>query len=837
MPSLSTVISIALVVGACVAQQQDLTASVVSTGLDGPWAKVGWLSATTFFVNTEHSVYIGSLEAVEKLPIPDVEEVQRISSNLFVVYRNHSTLLYNTDTKEKSMMTVKGEQASFTKVIPHPTDYRRLLATTSSSCSFGTCIKVYHSTDGVSFSEHPVPKALIRTVDWENAMVLDQSTYDKDAIMELVVFQLSAQLWISDLTHPNDHPVVGQTDAVTFLNIGRVTFIVGRNIHADSFELYTSTDNLRTVRRAKFESSLPQGSFTILDDSEDVAFLNVYHYSCSDEAVWGHTYLSDKNIEYFDLALKYTRRNFGKRNPRNRNLCDFHKVEGLTGVYIANRIINPESRECKHCEDYEECEANCHFETVISYEKGAVWSWKPLRPPANEDCGNLTRCFLHLHGMASDDIRPIMSKAHSPGVIMAVGHVGEYLDVTGKNLSLYMSFDAGQTWEKHFDGHMAFEWLDYGGFIIAVERDTPVRAFHYSNNGGQSWDTAQFIRDSDPATQVMDIEVPGGDIFGGGLAKWVAFVGYTERKARVYTVDLSTVAGTDCDPIVQASPFPADSAYEEFYPVGDKCFLGAKRRYVRKKRGQSCWNPEENQDITREVTTRCTCTLRDYDCDVAAGYRSSTKGCVPGDASREMYDLNTKSFVPIHAKHPYKPPCEDGEYTRTKGYVLIPGDVCDLRAAESLDLTPTVESCGSGRGGTGAGTVFLIILLILAVLGGGVYLYQNPRYIDMARDRVSACIDQVTALAPGYLAVPQMELGEYNSHRASESDSGSDLVPRFEPQEPPPPAPEGTPREEEAPTVPPTTAPDLDGFANFDAEGGNPQTAQDPHALDAFLGP
>lgn len=66
-----------------------------------------------------------------------------------------------------------------------------------------------------------------------------------------------------------------------------------------------------------------------------------------------------------------------------------------------------------------------------------------------------------------------------------------------------------------------------------------------------------------------------------------------------------------------AYPGNEDSDYEYWTPYdgrhGDKCFLGKKMKYIRRKRERQCFNGEEKElNIHQE---NCMCTPLDYECD------------------------------------------------------------------------------------------------------------------------------------------------------------------------------------------------------------------------------
>ena len=72
---------------------------------------------------------------------------------------------------------------------------------------------------------------------------------------------------------------------------------------------------------------LKSKGYTILDTSEGQIFLHVNHYG--DKSKYGNIYISDSTGTRFSLSLL--------NNVRStEGNCDFEKLEGLDGVYLAN---------------------------------------------------------------------------------------------------------------------------------------------------------------------------------------------------------------------------------------------------------------------------------------------------------------------------------------------------------------------------------------------------------------------------------------------------------------------------------------------------------------------
>lgn len=95
-----------------------------------------------------------------------------------------------------------------------------------------------------------------------------------------------------------------------------------------------------------------------------------------------------------------------------------------------------------------------------------------------------------------------------------------------------------------------------------------------------------------------------------------------DTKGVVFTLDFTNLHEPQCKNLESAGDGASD--YELWSPFDgrhgkDKCFMGSKTTYVRRKREAQCYNGEEiEKEIRRAI---CSCTEMDYECD--AGYMRS----------------------------------------------------------------------------------------------------------------------------------------------------------------------------------------------------------------------
>ena len=143
-------------------------------------------------------------------------------------------------------------------------------------------------------------------------------------------------------------------------------------------------------------STVEEKSYTILDTSEGAVVLHVHHGHVADVDI-GHVYVSDSN------GLRYTKSLAANvRSPDGT--CDFDKVGGVDGIYMANQVDTAAEADVQTDEeDSEETGAatnsgaksgesrgkqgksESRVRTVISFDKGG--KWQVIAPPEFDSLG------------------------------------------------------------------------------------------------------------------------------------------------------------------------------------------------------------------------------------------------------------------------------------------------------------------------------------------------------------------------------------------------------------------------------------------------------------------
>nr|XP_021517328.1 sortilin-related receptor [Meriones unguiculatus] len=419
----------------------------------------------------------------------------------------------------------------------------------------------------------------------------------------------------------------------------------------------------KPMRAAQFVTKHPINEYYIADASEDQVFVCVSHSNNST-----NLYISEAEGLKFSLSLEnvlyYSPGGAGSdtlvRYFANEPFADFHRVEGLQGVYIATLINGSINEE--------------NMRSVITFDKGGTWEF--LQAPAftgygeKIDCELSQGCSLHLAQRLSQLLNlqlrrmPILSKESAPGLIIATGSVGKNL---ASKTNVYISSSAGARWREALPGPHYYTWGDHGGIIMAIVQGMETNELKYSTNEGETWKT--FVFSEKPVFVYGLLTEPG--------EKSTVFTIFGSNKENVHSWLILQVNATD------ALGVPCtENDYKLWSPSderGNECLLGHKTVFKRRTPHATCFNGE---DFDRPVVvSNCSCTREDYECDF--GFKMSE-------------DLSLEVCVPDpeFSGKPYSPPvpCPVGStYRRTRGYRKISGDTCsggDVEARLEGELVP-----------------------------------------------------------------------------------------------------------------------------------------------------
>jgi len=493
----------------------------------------------------------------------------------------------------------------------------------------------------------------------------------------------------------------------------------------DEVVLKISRDNTTNMRfdDAILPVSLKQHSYTILDTSEGAVFLHVNHAPFADNAYAGHIYMSDWSGLYYTLSLPYNH-----RSPDGK--CDFEKVEGLEGIYLANFI---DEEDMDRWETEERARGNevdkasrrhrLRQKTVITFDKGGEWHY--LAAPKVDSLGksiNCDGCSLHLHGV-TDGSGPFYTDKTATGIIMGTGNVGYYLSDKADETNTYLSRDAGLTWKEVAKGSHIYEFGDHGGLIVMAPDNKATKEIMYSWDEGITWTSYPISEES--------IQIENIVIEPKALSQTFLVYGDQGSNGVLIFIDFSSLHERACTGF--ANPDTSDSDYETWSPsdgrlVG-KCLLGHTVSYTRRKPEKQCFNPEEYERQT--FVTNCPCQASDFQCDY--GYeRKNTKVSVSGGTAFGEGECVPMQNPPPHSD-PAKRPSEKCAIRKTKGYRRIPGDTC-VGGAQWDAIELGCEEPGSSR----FGTIILIILCMVVVSLAIGTLITKYDFLDICLKKINS---------------------------------------------------------------------------------------------------
>ena len=199
----------------------------------------------------------------------------------------------------------------------------------------------------------------------------------------------------------------------------------------------------------------------------------------------------------------------------------------------------------------------------------------------------------------------------------------------------------------------------------------------------------------------------------------------------VFHIDFNELHSKAC--ALVSSPGDAGSDYERWTPsdgrLGDKCLLGRKVEYTRRKREATCFIPEE---VTRKTFVQnCACAETDFECDVNYVRKQEGGPCVV------QANLNVTANVPEV--------CPSGSfYGISNGYRKVVGDSCE----GGVDRNPSMYPCPhwASRVSHGGWVVLFVIMALVVALGLSTYkskkgvqgrMEQGAAILSCCRERMS----------------------------------------------------------------------------------------------------
>jgi len=484
----------------------------------------------------------------------------------------------------------------------------------------------------------------------------------------------------------------------------------------------------KKFKRAKLPVEITEHSYTILDTSEGSVFLHVNHNIQSGGASTGNVYVSGADGLSYSLSLPFNHRDSDGK-------CDFEKVEGLEGIYLANFIDDDKDKDPEDQDDWDRPQtsagtapgerrqvggarrkreqsgkSSAKIKSVITFDKGGIWSY--LEAPKKDATGRLTNCrggtgtdacHLHLHGITAE-YGPFYSLSTATGIIMATGSLGTHLHERMGEINTYLSRDAGLTWMEVAKGSHIYEYGDHGGLIVMAFDEGPTDHVLYSWDEGLNWKPFYFGDEKIEVENVI-IEPTATSI------KFIVYGYKSDKDGVLISLDFNSLHQSECKGV--DSPGDEDSDYELWTPsdgrLDGKCLMGHTTAYTRRRRDAACFNPEEHERV--EEIEHCKCSEEDFECDF--GYARSSQG---GPCEKIKLPDSLKALDPT-----IPPSICVGHYYVSKGYRRVAGDTC--RGGSRWD--PVQVPCPSWIFGGGSASKMVLGVLFLIVLGMGAITFAG----------------------------------------------------------------------------------------------------------------
>jgi hypothetical protein len=415
--------------------------------------------------------------------------------------------------------------------------------------------------------------------------------------------------------------------------------------HTDEMALYVSDDTIKW-HRAVFphDHKVIEKAYTILEGTNYSIQIDVMNTRANNPM--GVFFSSNSNGTYFTRNAEHT-----NRHPNG--LVDFEKVAGIQGIVLVNIVDN--------WEDVEKGGPR-KVKSQISFDDGRTWSG--LKTSENKH-------DLHLHSVTDLDNSGRVFSSPAPGIVMGIGNTGEYLKEF-QDGDLYISDDAGLTWQKGLNGPHKYEFGDQGSILVAIKDDVTDEV-SYSLNHGKDWDTVSLPQKVKPVQLTTTAD-------STSLKFLLEAVEDKQNNGEGYIIvlDFNDMHEDKC----------GKDDTEEWFARADgegegTCIMGHEQSYIRRKADAKCFMKQEFKDPVPK-TKPCTCTDADFECDYNFVRTADREGC----------DQVGNLVLPEGACKAFGP---DDTFKASSGWRLIPGNDCKRESGKQKD-DPEERKCVDAGG-------------------------------------------------------------------------------------------------------------------------------------------
>jgi hypothetical protein len=409
--------------------------------------------------------------------------------------------------------------------------------------------------------------------------------------------------------------------------------------HSNELSLYV-TDDTETWHHAQFgEGKIEEDAYTILESTNYSIQVDVM---TNKFAFMGSLYTSNSNGTYFSKNIEHTNRN-------DLGYVDFEKISNIQGIVMVNVVDNAK-------------EAANPFQTKklksqISFDDGRTF--EPLKVKDTDD-------DLHLHSVTDLHNSGRVFSSPAPGLVMGVGNTGSSL---GKYTDgdLWVSDDAGLTWEIALQEAHKYEFGDQGSVLVAVydEGDTDKIMYSLKHGRKDTWEKIDlgFKIRARELTTVPDSTSLKFIVYGSQIAESGG------RKHVIIHIDFSGLHEDKCGKN-DFEPWAARRD-EKGEPM---CVMGHKQTFQRRKWDANCFVEEDFKDPEPQFEP-CDCDeVRDYECDY--NFKPS------GEGKDKKCEMSQAWKLPDNA-------CKNGEktYKSSSGWRKIPGNQCKGTTKKDEEVT------------------------------------------------------------------------------------------------------------------------------------------------------
>ncbi|PHH93282.1 hypothetical protein CDD83_8793 [Cordyceps sp. RAO-2017] len=432
----------------------------------------------------------------------------------------------------------------------------------------------------------------------------------------------------------------GVSGAMNMAIIRKFILVATAPPRSDEMALYVTADTIKW-HRAMFPADdshdhshrIHQEAYTVLESTNYSIQIDVMTSRPSDPM--GVLFTSNSNGTHFTENVPYTNRNA-------KGHVDFEKISGIQGIFLVNVVENGA--------DVNKKRGQKTVVTKITFDDGR--SFHQVKAGDEQ---------LHLHSVTELDNVGRVFSSPAPGLVMGNGNVGKALGKFTES-DLYVSDDAGLTWNKALDGPHKFEFGDSGSVLLAVrdsKKEENIKEVKYSLDHGQNWKSV-------PLPDGLAIKPHLLTTTQDSTSLKFLLLGEREGTYHMIAINFDGLHERTC----------GDGDMEDWHARADKdgnptCIMGHKQTYRRRKKSADCFVKKEFKDPV-PMTEDCECADSDFECDF--------------NFQRDEEDSNKCNKVgPVPAPDDVCKKNPDGTFKGSNGWRLIPGNTCKRTSGPQKD--------------------------------------------------------------------------------------------------------------------------------------------------------